>query len=280
VPVPKLYAIFFKTTAGWSYNSVILESRDDWKRFFDHQLPSEFVIKPAQSACGHGVNFFRKTNKGFIDAFKISYTSQQLYDAITSHPKYDSFVIQQHLKNHPQLTHLTDVELLQTVRIITFVDCNSQCHILHAHLKMITGQNIVDNFEHGLSGNIEAMVSLGDGLLKPAITMTKDGSGIKTIPIHPKTGVSFGQFRLPLWLQACKLVKEAAAKFLPIRTIAWDVALTPDGPYIVEANIWWEPPNQHRRMDVILDALSSDFYAADSSSFSLLTRSQNFSKKH
>jgi hypothetical protein len=256
VPIPKLYAIFFRKTAGWSYNNLVLATGNDWQRFFDVQLPSEFVIKPTRGAYGDGVNVFFRTSKGFTDAFKNLYTSQQLYDAIVSHPKYDSFVVQQRLKSHPELIRLSDTQFLQTVRFVTFVDSDNQCNILLAHLKPIIGENVIDNWQQGLTGNVEAIVSLDDGILKPANQITSNGSGIKTILIHPKTGVCFDGFQLPLWPQACKLVKETAPKFLPIRTIAWDVALTPDGPYIVEGNIWWDPCNQQMCMDMILDALS------------------------
>lgn len=256
VPIPKLYAIFFRKTAGWPYNGSVLTTRDDWKRFFDSRLPSEFVIKPAQGAYGKGLNVFARSEKGFIDAFGKSYTAQQLYDFMLLHPETDSFVIQQRLKNHPELIRLSGTQSLQTVRIITFVDNNGQCRILHAHLKPIIGRHLVDTFIDGLTGNIEATISLDDGVLKPANQITSTGSGIKTISTHPETSVSFDRFQLPLWPQTCILVKETAPKFLPVRAIGWDVALTPDGPCIVEANIWWDPPNQHYCMNTILDALS------------------------
>jgi len=269
IPIPKLYAIFFKKAAGWSYDGSVLASRKDWKKFFDNQLPATFVVKPTQGACGKGLNIFSRSNKKFIDVSGRVYESADLYDALLSDPQHESFIIQERLKNHPELLRLTGIEFLQTVRIITIVACGelapkglaesdrkNQCRIIHAHLKLITGQRVVDNFEHGLSGNIESLVSLTDGQLKPAVTMSLDGSGVHTIPNHPKTKIVFSRFHLPLWDQACKLVKEIAPKFLPVRAIAWDVGLTPDGPYIVEGNIWWYPPNQHRRMDVILNELS------------------------
>jgi hypothetical protein len=75
---------------------------------------------------------------------------------------------------------------------------------------------------------------------------------------HPKTGVPFNKFRLPFWSEVCSLVKETAIKLLPVRTIGWDVAITPNGPVILEANIWWSAPNEHRRMHIILEMLSGN----------------------
>lgn len=258
IPVPELYAVFYRGTAGWSPSCLVLNSRDEWKRFFDVELPAEFVIKPAQGAFGRGVNLFSRAGKEFVDASARSYKAAELYDIMLSDSRYDGFVIQERLKNHPQLIHLSGTQSLQTVRITTFVDGNSQCRILHAFFKPIVGQNVIDNFEHGRTGNLQAEVSLDVGCLKPAVMMRPDAVGIETVPNHPKTGVSFNQFQLPLWHEACRLVKETALQFLPMRTIGWDVALTPEGPFILEANNWWQPLNIHRCMDTVLHMISSN----------------------
>jgi len=258
VPLPKLYAIFFKTNAGWSYNGSVLASRDDWEKFFNLRLPSEFVIKPSDGFLGRRVNVFTRTDKGCVDASGKQYNAPAIYVDLFSDPKYDSFIIQEHLKNHPELIRLTDTTALQTVRIITYVDTGGCCRIIHANLKLILGQAVVDNWQRGLTGNATALASLSDGLLLgPAVAVTQNGSGLRTIPTHPKTGIPFDQFRLPFWHEICSLVKDTALKFLPVRTIGWDVALTPDGPVILEGNMWWSAPNQHRRMDIILEAFST-----------------------
>ncbi len=256
IPIPKLYAIFFRRAAGWAFDGSVLRTRDDWQTFFDTKLPREFVIKPAQATRGQGVNVFSKSDNGFVDASGKSYKGGQLYDAILSHPEFDGFVIQQRLTNHPKLINLSDTHSLQTIRFTTFVDNDGNCRIPHAFFKPIAGQNLTDNFEHGLTGNLMAEISLDTGTLKPAIKMAPNGLGREIVPKHPRTGHTFDGFELPFWTEACSLLKDAATKFLPVRTIGWDVALTPNGPFIVEANIWWDPPNQHRCMDVILDALS------------------------
>lgn len=257
VPVPDLYAIYFRETPGWSFNNSILTTRDDWKRFFDNHLPQEFVIKPVRGAHGRGVNIFRKTEKGFIDTSAKLYKTGEIYDLMFLSNEHNSFLIQERLKNHPELIRLSDTQYLQTVRMITLIDSKNKHHILQAHLKLIMGQSVIDSFEYGLTGNIQSKVFLGDGVLKPAVKLNLNGSGIKTISAHPKTGVCFDRFHLPMWPQVCQLVKVVAPKFLPIRTIGWDIALTETGPFIVEANIWWDPVNQHGDMKAVFEQLQS-----------------------
>jgi hypothetical protein len=47
-----------------------------------------------------------------------------------------------------------------------------------------------------------------------------------------------------MWDEAKALAFSAMPYFLPNRTIGWDVAITDDGPVIVEANREWTPfPN-------------------------------------
>ena len=37
------------------------------------------------------------------------------------------------------------------------------------------------------------------------------------------------------------LVERSALLFQPMRTLGWDVAVTPRGPVVIEANNWWAP---------------------------------------
>ena len=60
---------------------------------------------------------------------------------------------------------------------------------------------------------------------------------------HPKTGEPFADFQLPHWQEARKLAEHAAMLFLPLRTIGWDLALTDDGPLLLEGNAEWDPVN-------------------------------------
>ena len=87
------------------------------------------------------------------------------------------------------------------------------------------------------------------------IYFTRDDHSVKTFSVHPRTGLRFEGFQLPLWQDLCDLVIGSAKKFLPIQTIGWDVAVTSKGPVIVEANMFWDPPNAHKRMGEVLGGL-------------------------
>jgi hypothetical protein len=39
------------------------------------------------------------------------------------------------------------------------------------------------------------------------------------------------------------LAERAARTFFPLRTVGWDIALTTDGPALIEGNPFWDPSN-------------------------------------
>ena len=255
VPIPRLYAIMHAKLPGWTYTGHLLRTRNDWMAFFDSNLPAEFAVKPAEGAYGHGFGLFFRAGGAYADAAGRHMDTGGLYDALVPHAD-GRYIIQERLHNHPELIRLSGTEALQAVRIISLVDNDGQVHILHAHLKVIEGDELVDTLLRGLTGNIEASVELQHGILGPANRVLGTGATVATLPVHPKTKIAFEGLRLPFWAEACHLVRQTAVKFIPIRTIGWDVALTPDGPVIVEGNVWWDPPNQHGDMGEIFRALS------------------------
>ena len=64
---------------------------------------------------------------------------------------------------------------------------------------------------------------------------------MKRFETHPLTGIPFMGFQVPLWDEALDMVRKAARKAYGYNChwIGWDVAITPDGPALIEAN--WRP---------------------------------------
>jgi Sugar-transfer associated ATP-grasp len=94
----------------------------------------------------------------------------------------------------------------------------------------------------GTTGNFIAYGDPRDGTLLGALTLHECGSGMTAVAAHPETGLPFAGFRLPYWSDAMALVATAQRVFPELATLGWDIALTEDGPIIIEANARWDPP--------------------------------------
>ncbi|HDZ69482.1 MAG TPA: hypothetical protein ENH43_03605 [Phycisphaerales bacterium] len=257
IRVPQWYVVSTSERLFWDcYNNRMLSCLKSKIEFIKRYLPSKFVIKPIRGAYGVRVVIINKTSKGFKDTEGNFYSASDIVEYLQA--RYpEGFIIQQRVENHPAIVALTGIDALQTARIISLIDNEKKCRIIHAHFKPITKLRVfIDTHLQGLTGNVEVPIDIEKGTLGAGNQITSTGQGIITISKHPITGKSFQDFKLPVWHEACDMVKEAAYKFLPIRAIGWDVALTPSGPRIIEANIWWDPPNQHMRMDEMLKEMS------------------------
>jgi len=254
IPTPKLYALFYKNTPSWTFSGNRIKNKEEWNDFSVNTLPEEFLIKPARGVYGKGINIYQRSGEIFINEKNISTTSYEIYDRMMVDRVYNCFVIQERLRNHYDFRHLSNSDFLQTIRVITNIDNNYNCRIICAYLKPIVGKNIVDNQNYGRTGNLLAKIDLDRGVLQSAIFMSSKPHGIEKVTNHPDTGAQFSGFLIPNWKDVCGLAISAAKNFIPIQAIGWDIAVTQNGPYIIEGNIWWDPP-KFGDMDGIISEL-------------------------
>jgi len=59
-------------------------------------------------------------------------------------------------------------------------------------------------------------------------------------PVHPITGSTIVGFQVPFFKEAVKMVKEASTVVSEVAYVGWDVAVSPDGPVIIEGNCFPE----------------------------------------
>lgn len=242
LPVPRLLGVAARP-AGFTADGAPLRGPEDWRAFLA-KLPAEFVVKPSRGVYGWGVEIFRREGADFIGSTSGRHSEASVSAAFFTDPRYPAFVIQERLRAHPAMVGLSGTPYLQTVRIVTDVDGQGTCRILFAVLRVIAFDATVDNYSGGANGNLLSYIDVADGTLVHTVGMRPDGIGTQEVPLHPRTHVAFRGFRLPHWEAACALVRRAALLFLPMRTLGWDIALTPSGPWIVEVNKRWDPSNE------------------------------------
>lgn len=238
ISVPRLYAVFDPIT-GWTPNGELLNDKNGWIRFFQNDVPDGIVIKPSRGVQGKSVYILDRIQGAFTDNSSQRYSAGDLIDVLATNTEFDRFIIQEKLGNHPDLIELTGTAALQTVRIVTGIDRSGDVLIFFAAHKLVGGSNALDRFACGTVGNYLAELSVDQGRIVKVLTGTEGGFELAVLETHPKTGCSFIDFQVPYWQAVRHMVIDAAQKFLPIRTIGWDVAITPDGPVIIEGNTDW-----------------------------------------
>jgi putative polysaccharide biosynthesis protein len=250
LPTPRVHAVFLPGGRGWAGDR-LLTSRDECLALLE-AIPGDFVLKPSGGALGRDVEVVRRDGKGYLDALGNRLDVEGAYALTTRGGGTQAFVVQERLRNHPDLVALTGSEGLQTLRLVMLVDGRGKPRLLTAKLKIITGSALVDNIAYGLNGNASTELALGEGRLAPALVPSADETLPRALTHHPVTGAELAGFTMPLWEETRALAERAALAFLPLRSFGWDVAVTPDGPVLIEANALWDPPNRSERMPAIL----------------------------
>ena len=246
--MPRLYGLFSflgRTVHLWRNGTPTAVSD---KETFAESLPSRFAIKPVEGAYGNGFRIMTRTPGGFADHNGLVYTATQFWRLLMATSGIGT-LIQEVVENHSDITSFSGVSGLQTIRVITLVGADGRVEILTAFFKTITSPHIViDTFLDDLAGNTEVTIDVTDGALVQACFLDGTGREIVVLNQHPVSQKPFKGFIIPCWTEVCELARRAAMAALPVRTIGWDIAVTPQGACLIEGNIWWDPPNQHRVM--------------------------------
>ena len=199
--------------------------------------PAALFAKQLNGTFGIGAFTIDRNGDGFgFDGRRGSAT--ELFGLLCSGERAASqWLIQPRLTNHPDLRPLMSPHGLGTIRIVTCMD-GGRARILYALHKLTVGDNTVDNFHGGSTGNLVASIDIATGRLGSARGSARtDWPAIRTVERHPETGRLISGFAVPLWRGVCDLVIRAQESVPALRSAGWDVAVTPDGPVLLEANL-------------------------------------------
>ena len=136
-------------------------------------------------------------------------------------------VLEQVLRQHEDMARLHPASV-NTMRILTDL-VDDTVHIAYITVKMGRGGGVCDNSGQG---GVLCRVDIESGkICSPA---TDDYFNV--YDKHPDTGIVFQGYQLPMVDEAIALAKKAARKVPQVGHVGWDVAITPDGPAIIEGN--------------------------------------------
>ena len=231
-----------------------LSTARDWEAFWAGCGEVDVVIKPVDGLHGLGVRRVFWTGEAFRGATGEALSPDALRAALDA-GEDDEWLIQQRLLPHEALIALSGSDGLQTLRVVTYASAGGEVEIMAVWLRIIASGEFFDNFHRGRSGNAVGVVDTARGVLGAVYRMDPSGLGLTRLDFHPTTGRTFDGFTVPHWGAVRELVLAAASAFCPLRTIGWDVAVTPVGPLLIEGNHTWGPLPGNPGMGVIFRRL-------------------------
>ena len=234
IPTPKTFFHLKKSISTAS-------KPEDINKIIDltNLLPDgDYIAKPSNGTHGEGIWGFSKLNDSFQleDRKTISRDSFAKYLDLLC--RNQSVLIQARIRHHSRIEEFSPSEALQTLRIYSLID-QEESILLFSMFKQAGDNKLTDNFNMGKNDSTSWSVDLKTGELTHGYQINSSGYGYKEIP---KSVLNINhQATIPYWQETLSLVHKAANEFLPIKTIGWDVAVTNDGPIIIEGNSFSDP---------------------------------------
>ncbi len=142
-------------------------------------------------------------------------------------------ILQKRLKQHEEMDRLFS-GTVNTIRIGTFND-GKRVRVFNAILKLGASGEVVDNWHRG---GLLVGIDLQTGrLMKYGVPYNKCGN---TVLRHPDSEVVFNGFEIPYFEDSLELVRTIHSTLYGIVTIGWDIAITENGPVVIEGNDNWD----------------------------------------
>ncbi len=227
IPNPAVLEVFYK-------DGTREFSKDN--RDLDQYIGKDFFVKPVNSYGSDGVArwLYDREAKQYSNGNRVI-GETELWEVLAEEAKTGSCkytddtsrMLQELVHNHPVLDALSN-ESLNTTRVVSLMFPNGDFEFMYASLKMALGNEIEDT-NHCISSDVD----LKTGEVAPARSLVPGEDGLSH---HPDTGARIAGITLPYWDDAIALIEKAHRLYSDLPILGWDIAITPEGPMVIEAN--------------------------------------------
>lgn len=183
-----------------------------------------------EAFCQGKETFFAKQPVSFggVGVEKVHLEGRDLAQVYQELVDKKMFLAEQTILQHPEMNKLCD-RSVNTIRIVTILSDKGNANVVYALVRIGSGKNDVDNIS---SGGMYTLLS-NEGTITMPVFCDKT---VSYYTQHPASGFVFEGFQVPYFKEALELCQAAAKEEPRLRYIGWDVAITPDGPVMVEGN--------------------------------------------
>lgn len=245
IPSPRTIALWINNS-GIAFTGEMLKDASALKELLNGLGNPDLVLKPRGGRQGRDVILARIESTYPIYKFRMSDDSVLTFEQLIAGLNRDRFLdygggyigwlIQERISQHSALAEINP-HAVNSVRIVTLKRSDSEVTILGALMRIGRRGSAADNWaQGGLSVGIDLCTGkLSRGVFKPKF-------GGEWTSVHPETGVEFTGQKVPYWLECIDLSRRAAEAYSGVGTVGWDIAVTTEGPVLMEGNADWDLP--------------------------------------
>lgn len=196
------------------------------------------VIKSAESKHGESVWLVKHIAYTDKDAELTLFNGNQVM--LSSIAVDCQLVFESVVRQTEQLSSFNNSSV-NTIRFMTTLFPTGEAKIIATFVKIGREGKCVDNAGGG--GNVDVCVDVESGELKYAVQF--DGwRNIKDISSHPDSGAQLNGVVISNWDAIKSEVVKFQQAFPYCKAAGWDIALTDDGPVVIEVNDFWDVTGQ------------------------------------
>ena len=221
-----------KTLAFNMKNKIIIDNNTHFIKDYHHAFnllkkiasktkTNTLFIKPVDGIKGANCFKFVADDKWIVD----SNNKEKVKEFIKA-----NCIIQEVINQHADINKIYP-DAINTMRMDMYLEENGKINIMSSLMRFGKNGSNVDNAS---AGGFFVPIDIETGIMKEiGLQSLKFGGSVYYR--HPDTGFQFKGFKVPYFEEAKELVKKAAIR-LPNTLVGWDVAISDNGPVLVEGN--------------------------------------------
>lgn len=220
-------------------SSEIATNVSDVVRILKTKGVSQCVIKATEDSHGDNVVVVKEIRYLDDDCELLLFDGsvEKLSNVLSNNPRIFESVI----KQTQQLSNFNESSV-NTIRFMTTLYPDGSARVIATFIKIGRAGKCVDNAGGG--GNVDVCVDVETGEVKYAIQY--DGwHNIKDIEKHPDSGTQLNGTIIENWDAIKSEVIRFQQAFPWCKAAGWDIAITDEGPVVIEVNDFWDRTGQY-----------------------------------
>ncbi|MBQ3845730.1 MAG: hypothetical protein II817_12300 [Bacteroidales bacterium] len=230
---------YYQPEARFISSNEKASDREGVLRILKNKKVQSCVIKTTESSHGDNVWVINAIEFRDDDAVMMRFDGESLL--LSSILGKEALIFESVVKQTKQFAAFNESSV-NTVRFMTTLYPDGSARVIATFIKIGRAGKCVDNAGGG--GNVDVCVDTETGEVKYAIQY--DGwRNIKEIEKHPDSGNQLNGVMIENWQAIKEEVRKFQQAFPYCKAAGWDIAITDDGPVVIEVNDFWDRTGQY-----------------------------------